>query len=51
VILFRFIVEADEEMKESKARGLTDDETKENPSDVITAIDRGFAAIGQEYIT
>lgn len=38
--------EADEEMKESEtSRGLSDEEKKEVPSQIINAIDKGFSAL------
>ena len=39
-------VEADEEMKESEtSRGLTDEEKKETPSEIINALEKGFSAL------
>jgi hypothetical protein len=42
---FVISVEADEEMKESESRGLTDEEKKENPSEIMSSLEKGFGAI------
>lgn len=39
-----FTVEADEEMKEKEARGLSEDEKTDRPSEVMSALDKGLSA-------
>jgi hypothetical protein len=40
------VVEADEEVKESEtSRGLSDEEKKERPSEIMTALEKGFSAL------
>jgi ribonuclease I len=40
------IVEADEEIKTSESsRGLTDDEKKETPSEIMSKLDKSFSAM------
>lgn len=41
-----FLVEADEEVKESEtSRGLSDEEKKERPSEIMNALEKGFSAM------
>jgi len=43
---FIFLVEADEELKESEtSRGLSDEEKKERPSEIMNALEKGFSAL------
>lgn len=43
---FFFAVEADDEIKESEtSRGLTEEEKKESPSQIMSVLDKGFSAI------
>ena len=46
LILHLVLAEADEEVKESEtSRGLSDEEKKERPSDIMNALEKGIAAI------
>ena len=41
-----FSVEADEEVKESETtRGLSDEEKKDKPSEIMNALEKGFSAL------
>lgn len=41
-----FLVEADKEVKEKESsRGLSDEEKKERPSEIMNALEKGFSAL------